>query len=48
MFLDKTDLSKTVDYHGLHLSTCTNKPFGEDLYARCEAVIKREPDLRTF
>ena len=28
-------------YHGLHLSTCTNEPFGEDLCARCEAVIKR-------
>ena len=28
-------------YHGLHLSTCTNEPFGEDLCARCEAVIKK-------
>ena len=35
-------------YHGLHLSTCTNEPFGEDLCARCEVVIKREPDLCTF
>ena len=26
-------------YHGFHLSACTNEPFGEDLCARCEAVI---------
>ena len=31
----------TVAYHGFHLSTCTNEPFGEDLCARCEAVVKR-------
>ena len=28
-------------YHGFHLSACTNEPFGEDLCARCEAMIKR-------
>ena len=37
-----------AQYHGLHLSTCTNEPFGEDLCARCQAVVKREPDLCTF
>ena len=31
----------THQYHGFHLSTCTNEPFGEDLCARCEAVVKR-------
>ena len=35
-------------YHGLHLSTCTNEPFGEDLCARFKAVINREPDVCTF
>ena len=29
-----------LDY--LHLSTCTNEPIGEDLCARCEAVVEKE------
>ena len=29
-------------YHGFHLSTCTNEPVGEDLCARCEAVVEKE------
>ena len=30
------------NYHGFYLSTCTNEPVGEDLCARCEAVVKKE------
>ena len=29
-------------YHGFHLSTCTNEPVGEDLCARCEAVVEKK------
>ena len=37
-----TGLAIRLGYHGFHLSTCTNEPVGEDLCARCEAVVEKE------